>query len=368
MSRLHLVIADKDKYYLHSFVDYLTGFCPQRFRIVSFTEAPDLCEYLEKNGARVDILLLGTEYLEHIPENVNTSALIVLQADNSPSPGSDKKVISKYQRGDKIVSRMLEIYSGCNPHAHYLSDGSKKTRVIAVYSPVGGVGKTTIAAGASIQSAWEGKTIFYLNLEEIPSTGLFFEGEQEQNLSSILYHLRHGTKDPAVLLETARAVDPEYNIHFFKPPDSVLDLKEKLGAELKSLVRELNKTGHYDRVFIDMSSCLDQNNLAVLEACDDILVICSQEPAACLKINALVREFESLGRGKDLCLLDKTCFVLNKYEHYEGSELENANIGGKSIMLKVPKIPNIIVPYGHKYRLDMNSEFGSAVYRLTLRF
>jgi len=366
VSTLRLVIADKDKSYLDSFVDYLVSCHAQRFHAVAFTKEACLCEYLDKSSTRPDILLVEREFLQYLPERENKH-VIVLQGENPALPGAGEKAIFKYQCGDKIVSRMLEIYSGGNPHLYYLPDGSKKTRAIAVYSPVGGVGKTTIAAGASIKSAWDGKAVFYLNLEEIASTALYFEGEQEQNLSGILYHLKHGTKSPDILIKTARAVDPEYNIHFFKPPDSILDLKEELAGELKALLWELKKTGQYDRIFIDMSSGLDKNDLAVLEVCDDILVVCSQEPAGILKINALVREFELLSRGRGLCLLEKASFVLNRYESPVMPGIENIGIGGRDI-LKVPKIPNIFVPFGEKHRLDMNSEFGAAVHELTSRF
>ena len=369
MSKLQLVIADKDEYYLHSFVDYLTACYTQLFQVVSFSEETYFGEYLGSDGAATDILLVGTELLGCIPEGVNGPSVFVLDGGNDAlPPGLKERAVYKYQCGDRIVGQVLEMYSCSHPHSFYLPDGHKKTRVIAIYSPVGGVGKTAIAVGASIQSAWEGKAVFYLNLEEIPSTDLFFAGEHGGNLSGVLYYLKHRVKDPAVLVETCRTIDPRYKIHFFKPPDSALDLKEEVADELRALIRILCESKQYDRVFIDMSASLDQNNLAVLEECDDILVICGPCPASVLKINGLIHELESLRRGKNLCLLDKTSLILNCCEDAAIPDHENNDIYGKEIILKIPRVANLMVACGPKYRPDLNSEFGAVLHQLTARF
>ena len=364
MQKMHVVIADKDEYYLHGLVDYLTACYEQKFQVISFSEKTCLRDYLEHSDAVIDILLVGWEFWEGLSDRKNVRTLFVLQGERSLPPRFKDITIPKYQCGDKIVSQMLQMFSSRHPSSCYLPDGNKKTKVIAMYSPAGGTGKTTMAIGASIQSSWEGKTVFYLNLEEIPSTGLFLEGEQENSLSGVLYHLKHRSKDPAFLVETCRAIDPHYNIHYFKPPDSALDLKEEIAQELKTLVGLLCAAGQYDRIFIDMSSALDQNNLAVLEACDHILVIGGPEPTTVLKINALVHEFELLGWGKNLRFLDKASFILNRYEHSAAFEAENKGMGGKEIILKVPRIANLMVPCGNKYRLDLNSELGAVLHQL----
>ena len=50
---------------------------------------------------------------------------------------------------------------------------SNKTKLVSVYSPIGGAGKTTIAANACINCAREGMKVFYINLETIGSTFCF---------------------------------------------------------------------------------------------------------------------------------------------------------------------------------------------------
>jgi len=371
MAKLRLIIADKDADYINSVVLFLTGLYSGRFIISYFTEETPFIAFLNKNSAQkervADIVLLGSGFDF---QSAYGEVVIFLEEQNDDQKRqnkNDKNTIFKYQRGDVFISQVMQIYSDVCSEEYYMSAGELKSRVIAICSPAGGTGKTAAAIGISIQSAWEGKKVFYLNLEFIPSTELFFEGEQEQNLSNVFYYLKNTKKNLAFKIDGAKCVDPWYQIHYFKAPDSVLDLEEDLAHELQTLVRELVLTGRYDRIYIDMSSSLDQNYLAVLEICDDILVVCTQDIISVEKTRKLIREFELLERGKDLHLLEKVSLILNKYEN-NGADTEEMLICDKSVAMKIPKVTGLMIPHGLRYRLDMNSVFGTAIHELAMRF
>ena len=376
MSKLHLLIADKDVDYVNSVVLFLTNMYSGRFILSCFTEEQRFIDYLEANmlprdcKPEPDIVLLGSGFNADNYHAVFSGLVILLedQLDRTKIQKKEEKIkILKYQRGDILIRQVLQIFSDVSSKDHCLSAGDQKTRVIAICSSDGGAGKSVTAIGLSIQSAWEGQKVFYLNLEFIPSIELFFSGEQEQNLSNVLYYLKNTKKNIAIKLDGAKCVDPWYQIHYFKGPDSVLDLKEDIACELQSLVRELVSAGFYDRIYIDMSSNLDQNYLAVLETCDDILVVLTQDVISVEKTKKLVREFELLERGKDIPLLEKVSLILNKYEKI-GVDTEEMKICGKSITLKIPRVTGLMIPHGSKYRLDMNSAFGTAIHELAARF
>jgi MinD-like ATPase involved in chromosome partitioning or flagellar assembly len=62
--------------------------------------------------------------------------------------------------------------------------------VISVVSPAGGTGKSSIAAGCSILCAGRGMRAFYMDLEDIPSTEMFFHGDSRQSFSNVIYQLK----------------------------------------------------------------------------------------------------------------------------------------------------------------------------------
>ena len=374
MSKLHLLIADNDVDYVNSVVSFLTSAYAGRFILSSFTEEQPFVNFLGRNKStkecKLDILLLGSGFDAGSYQAFNGGVVIILEEKYDQIKNQnkgEKKKIFKYQRGDVLVSQALQIFADISPEACGLCSGGQTTRVIAICSPDGGVGKTTAAIGMSVQAAWEGKKVFYLNLEFLPSTELFFSGEQEQNLSNVIYYLKNNRKNLSMKLDGAKCVDPWYRIDYFKEPDSVLDLKEDIAQELRTLVRQLVLTGSYDRIYIDMSASLEQNYLAVLEICDDILVLFTQDVISVEKTKKLIKEFELLERGKDLALLEKVSLIINKYENI-GSDSAETKICGKNIAHKIPRVTGLMLPHGTKYRLDMNSAFGTAVHELAARF
>ena len=79
----------------------------------------------------------------------------------------------------------------------FLCGGLPDARVIAVYSPIGGSGKSTIAAGLSVQCARRGMKVLYLNFERASCTSAFFNPGQGVNLSRVMLSIKCGSGFPA---------------------------------------------------------------------------------------------------------------------------------------------------------------------------
>ncbi|MCR4441964.1 MAG: hypothetical protein QHH10_07215 [Peptococcaceae bacterium] len=368
MARIHVVIADKDEEYSGSLVDFLLSHYSSRFEVTSFNEDSFLRDYLEKKKESVDLLLLGPGFtLEK--RDWDGAGVVVFLAGEEPLPENEKETIFKYQCGERLVNQIMDIYARKNSKFSFPPGGSKKTRVVAFYSAAGGTGKTTLAVGSSLHSAWEGKSVFYLNLEMTPSTELFFSGEQGCSLSNVLFFLRKGGGDLAHKVDGARCEDCFHNgIYFFKPHASALDLKENLASELRLLVNILGLTRRYDRIFVDMSACLDSNNLAVLEACDEIMMVVTGDVVQAKKTNALLKELQSIENSKGAGLLGKIKYVVNMCETRNPPEARPPGFAGQDVYCEVPRVGSLVIPRHGKYGLDLNSCFGEAIYRLNAGF
>jgi len=382
MSKLKVVIADQDADYVQSLGRSLADICGDSFLVSCFTEEQALLGFLHEGRASeektADFLLLGGRFIEYAAEcrHICGGQVVHLTERNSDGSKSQKKQqknkIFKYQRADFLARQLLQLKGGGSSREHIVRPNAGRPSIVAVFSANGGAGKTTVAAGLCIQTVWTGKSAFYLNLEFMPSTGLFFSGEQEQNLSHVLYALKTGKKDTAFCCETAISVDSWSGVHFYKAPDSLLDLKEDVAEELRRLIRALAETGRYDRICIDLSSNLDNNCLTVLELCDEIMLVSSEEAVALEKMKALLAEFARLEQGKGLSFTGKTVLLLNKYEHayehYDEKQAEGQRIGGQPVVAVIPRVAGLLIPHGPKYRLDMNSPFGAAIGELAARY
>jgi len=72
--------------------------------------------------------------------------------------------------GDKLVGNILNIFSEKSNCEFITGDGKKKTRFVTFYSPCGGAGTSTLAAGVSVKCVQSGLNAFYLNFEKIAAT------------------------------------------------------------------------------------------------------------------------------------------------------------------------------------------------------
>ncbi|WP_432408055.1 AAA family ATPase [Wukongibacter sp. M2B1] len=364
MAKLHLIIADMDEYYVESIANYITDNYSQRFQITCITKQNFLSDYFSVNKKEVDILLLSPEwYTDVFPkEMVNTPIILSRGMLDIEMNGWD--VINKYQKGDRLVSNIIDCFAERNPDKYCIIDGEKRTKVISVYSPIGGAGKTSIAVGLSVRAACREKTVFYLNLEDIQSTPHFFDCKTRQNFSNMLYYIKENKKNITLKIEGIRNTDFQHSIHYFSPPDNIMDLNETSPDEIKSLLHQLKISNNYDLIVIDMSSNIDDRNISILKESDQIVLINQHDSLAMMKIDLFLKELEILSKRNKLNLLEKTTIVLNKYLENGMLQIEGLDFSGKSIGAKIPVVMEPIIVYKNNYSKELRSKFEEGIDQL----
>jgi cellulose biosynthesis protein BcsQ len=375
MKRISLVIADDDQDFVNCLAEYLMLYHGDKFEVTTFTEEASLRRYWQEE-VLPEIILAGPVFASACKEMAaEKKALVIaltceIKDEKNDENARSKKELYKYQCGERIVAALLELFAAEAAAEYAFTPQPRKTKTIGVFSPVGGAGKTTLAVGASMQTAWEGKSCFYLNLENMTSVPLYFFGEQRENLSGILYYLKNNRKNLSIHLEKAKCIDPLTKIAYYQPPDNVIDFKEDIATELRLLLRELSGSGQYDRIFVDLSTEVNRNNLAVLQACDRIILVAEPKMTSLVKLQQLFRELDLLSSREGWDIRDKFVFVLNKVakglpEDPERQYVQEAWSGlSKGTFFKIPLVQGLALLQNGGYRLDLNSEFGKALYSL----
>lgn len=367
MGRINLYIIHKDKNYVKSLSDYIM-FCHSRlFQVYSSTEESRITEIISREMRQEDVCLISPEIYRSLPWEEKEGLFILLTDGNNDILPGNLREISRYQLGDVIVGSILRIYSEQNHQHMVLPTGSKRTKVIAVYSPAGGTGKTSVAVGASIQCAWEGKCIFYLNLEDIASTSLYFNGGSEGGLSQALFYIQERGKNAAIKIEGLKCIEPRYKVHYFSPHDCALDITEERGNHLANLIGEIKNTLQYDRIFIDMSSGMNRNNFTILNTCDRILLLTVQDPIVQTKVKLFYKELAFLWGTREEDIMDRIEIVVNKFEEASLGEPELKDKEGKESFSIIPRVAGLAIPQGERIRLDLNSPFGTAIHKLVTK-
>lgn len=310
MGRLSLVIADLDRDYLSKLEKFLMVNYPQRFDIYSFSSHGKLSEFLN-NPEKRDILLINSILFKRELNLKNAESVILLKGDGLDTVPEGMDSVKKYQHAEMLVSDILRLHSAKSSKSVALQ-GHNTTRTACILSPAGGTGKSSIAAGCSILCARKGLKTFYLNLEDIPSTNAFFQGESPQSFSNVIYHLKGKGGNLGLKLEGAKCCDSETGVFFYKPPQNALEMEELTAEEVSLLLTEMKSNGLYDVVLVDMPAGLHQRNISVIRSSDVILMMLTANISADVKMNAMLKGLEVLEHKLGERVTEKLVTVYNK--------------------------------------------------------
>ncbi len=310
MGRLRLVIADTDKDYLLSLEKYLVLKYPQRFDIFLFSSVEKLSDFL-MNAEQKEIMLISSKMYNSTLKlkSVDTVVILLENEDEPLIKGFER--IKKFQHTDKLVTDIFRIYSSRTTNTCFVS-GGKNTRIICVYSPAGGTGKTSIAVGCSILCAGLGFKTFYLNAENVPSTKLYFHGDTAQSFSNAIFHIKGRDKNLGIKLEGAKTFDQDHGVYFFAEPENILEIDELTTPDIECLVKQIKTSKIYDVVFIDMSCGLNPRNVALLSCADVIVNVIDGCETSAGKMRSLMIGIDALEKRNNIKIQEKMITAINK--------------------------------------------------------
>ena len=314
----------------------------ETLRVVS-SFRPDADGLKKASSQPADVLLLGTralpeqelDFAERIFTTRSDVTILLL------APTMDSQLLDRAMECG--ISRVIDINS--NEHdicAHIMTAAnrdqnrrfSKQTiasydsKVVACYSPKGGVGKTTLAVNLAYALATMNKKVALIDLSlQFGEVGVFLDipkgdtiadmvEEHSLELSTIKsYLIRHQSGIQVMLSSSA----PEY---------AELILPEHINAILSTLRTE------FDYVLVDMGVSLGDCAIATIETADTILLVVNEDIAALHDAKRALKVLEALNQQ------DKVKIVVNK----EGI----STITVKNVANLLEATPVLVIPYDLK--------------------
>ncbi|MBI2763098.1 MAG: response regulator [Chloroflexi bacterium] len=244
-------------------------------------KADQLVSRLREAGSKVPVIMLT------VPQQP-------VQAD--PDRGI-YGVLSMPFSGYDLISRVSQV------HKEQLEagEGAARSRMVAVFAPKGGVGRTTIAFNLAVAAARQGRR------------SVLVDGSiQFADLRALL---RVPSDAPSILdLPTDRVVESDLTDVLWRDPSGIDILLAPPRIEMAEMVttRDMEKVLSllrrlYDAVIIDMSVALDELNLALLDRVDTILEIVTYDSTTIHNTIALADTFRVIGYPAS-----KVQYVLNR--------------------------------------------------------
>ena len=314
----------------------------EALRIVSAFR-PDADGLSRASSQPADVLLIGTsrapgqelDFAERLFTTRSDITILLL------SPALDSRALARAMESG--IARAIDIESGeKNIRSHIIAAANRDmhrrnstqkiasydSRILACYSPKGGVGKTTLAVNLAYALAGLGKKIALIDMNlQFGEVGVFLDitkgdtiadmvEEHSFELSTIKSYLIRHQSGIQVMLSSS---SPEY---------SELIRPEHIDAILSALRTE------FDYIVLDMGVNLIDCTVAALEMSDTILLVVNGDIAALHDAKRSMKVIEALNQQ------DKVKLVINK----EGI----STIRAKSVANLLEMPPELVIPYDVK--------------------
>ncbi len=222
------------------------------------------------------------------------------------------------------AEKLRELMGGRAPGS--TPGGRKATRIIAISSGKGGVGKTNIAINLALAYAQAGKRVTVMDAD----LGL-------ANVNVVLgviprYNLYHLIRKQKTLNEII--VDTAYGIRIIAGASGFSKIANLTEDERTTFIGELAALSSSDVIIIDCAAGVSNNVISFIAAADDALIVTTPEPTAITDAYGIIKiiatEVENLDLGLKL--------IVNRVKSVvEGKRVAERviNIAGQFLNLKV---------------------------------
>lgn len=264
MSEKNLVVCDKELRYADGLSENISVRSELALRVYICTRLDSVKRLKEEQ--KIHILIVDEAFTHEERAEMEAEQTFVLTKDTCQDLGEKENEIYKFQSADKILAIVFETYCEQSGNSILKTIKKQKRKLIAVYSPIHRIGKTTFAIALGNELAKVGKTL-YLNLEEYADVGGRFVKAEGRNLGDLLYYMRQESKDAALRISTmAQQME---NLDYIPPFLLSADLKQVSLEEWKNLLQLILEETIYEAIILDLGESI-QGLTEILQFCDTI--------------------------------------------------------------------------------------------------
>lgn len=285
MNKISLILVDYDEKYLAYLNSFLSASCKGKFEINCFSSKEALLSNIE-NIKRKDVLIINNEMYDQSIEALGINAVLFLDESNDIAEYEDKRVLHKFRDVKNIQEKAIEAYLAGNPKKiKKVYAKNTETQLITVYSPVGGSGKSLLAAALSTELSNIGKGVLYLNLEDIQSTSLYFSGNGNIGFSDIILDVKDKSHTFIQKMITSTNIDSSTNVSYLNPTENILDIEDINEEDIKWFLESILKINQYSYVVIDTVSKYNSVYNVVLDSSHHVItpILCDENSKNKLK-------------------------------------------------------------------------------------
>ena len=311
LKKLQLIVLDSDSLFLKSFNEYIiSSNLNSKFDIKLFSSSESMKHFITSEQSYDILLVQPGLYKDEMFQSEKSMVVFLQEIEGKTEEGF--YAVLKYQPLNKMLSSILSIYYENYSSFSGLARKGIKTKVISIFSPVGGTGKTTVSVNMSRQLALKGFKVFYLNLELLNTTSLYFRSQGDPPSLQILYYLKARPDQLLGKVEALKKFDDASKVDYLDIPPCPDEMMSITKEEIKTLIQALIETGQYDYILIDLDSSLHERNVAAFEESNQIIWLLNNDLQSFHKTSAMLDRLDDV-IGTEHNLAEKVIFVMNRF-------------------------------------------------------
>ncbi len=321
-AKKNIVIADPDIEYIKSYEEDLILRFYDAASIQIITEAEYLANYFRFHRD-IDVLLIAREfYGEFLKEhNIVHMMLLHKKINTNPEATDSQRHILKYRPKEEILDFIQKSLANETERTDFDSidlgaEEEQQTRIISVYSPIGGSGKSLTALALAKKLKKLGESALIVGCDDLQGFGAFLDTRDNADAAlalmlreisettywSVLKSIYHG--EVTCLLP-------------FEKPLSELGIKS---TQLYDLIMLLKDKGDFSYIILDLGSSMDKVVQTMLTISNEVIIIAEPKKISC-------RVMEKFRMNMDLVSIEHAYVIANQYRT-EGFHLDSDNLFG----------------------------------------
>lgn len=298
---LTIILVDRDEKYLMPLeLKFIEEF-QYEAEIMVITDKDYLIEYFSSPKS-IDILVINEELYSEDFERHNIVNTFILTEDNDVSSTGNISVnkIYKYTSVKEILS---EVISNLSFKSLLGIEGNNSTKVLMVYSPIGGAGTTLVSMGIAAALSKCHKRVLFISTETLQSFNFIFKNKDFLSNGFEKHLIYHEEEIMEHFKDSIHNEGFDYLLPF-KQSTCSFNIKME---DYIYLIDKIKSSKIYDFIVIDTTSDLTIDKTSMMNYSNKVITITRQDQVSKAKLERFLFNIDCSDR-------DKFIFICNKYD------------------------------------------------------
>lgn len=311
MAKINVLIVDADERYVGPLERKFTAELNGKANIGIITDINYL-EVLFSTPQTLDILLINEQLYNVSIEKHNIGSVFILTEEvNEQERVNGHKLIYKYTSVREIYNM---VYNNLPTELISSIISREKTKVITVYSPIGGSGKTTIAMMLAANFATKSKRVLFVGTDNLQTFAFELNDaiRLKQGIEKELMNDKVAIYDlvePSIIRDVMDVF----------PPLSRAKVALNIGSDFYSeIVKSIKARNIYDYIVVDTATDFSDETIKLFGVSDQTLILVQQDRRSAYKVERFLYNVDCSDSRK-------YTMVCNQYKNEE----ENTLVSGE---------------------------------------